>query len=204
MVVASVAVSPRLPETMVTHWNAAGHPDGTMSRFWGQFFLPLLTAGVVALLLISPRVDPRRQNIDAFRPLYNDFVVVLTVFLATTHGVVLAVNLGYDVPISSVVYVGVGLLVFFLGFLLDAAKQNWVVGIRTPWTLSDESVWNRTHEVGARLFKLAGVLAVVGAFAGEYAVYLVVGPLLVVALALVVYSYYLFERESDGDTAMSR
>ncbi|MFB6178369.1 MAG: SdpI family protein [Halorientalis sp.] len=197
MVAASVLAGPRLPETMVTHWGAGGQPNGTMSKFWGQFFVPLLTLGVVAVLFVSPKIDPKRENIEVFRPLYNDFIVLLTAFLAVTHGVALAWNLGYDVPIDTVVFAGVGLLIFYAGVLLDHAQQNWFIGIRTPWTLSDEAVWERTHEIGARLFKLSGILSFLGAFAGEYAVYFAVGPVLVSALALVAYSYFLFERTEN-------
>lgn len=198
MVTASFLVGPRLPEQMVTHWNAAGQPDGTMSKPGGQYLVPLLTLGTVAVLFVSPRIDPDQEHIAAFRPLYNDFVVLLTVFLAVTQGVVLAVNLGYDVPVSTVVYVGVGMLVFGTGSLLGRARQNWTVGIRTPWTLRDERVWDRTHAVGARLFKLAGLLAVAGAFVPAYGIVLVIVPLIGSSVALVAYSYYLYEQRPEG------
>ena len=160
--------------------------------------VPAITAGVIALTFLAPKIDPSRENIAAFRGVYNDFLVVLTAFLALTHGVVLAINLGYDLPINAVVYSGVGLLLVFLGTVLRTAQQNWLIGIRTPWTLSDEAVWDRTHEVGGWLFVASGLLALVGAFAGPYAPYLVVGPVLVSALVLTVYSYYLYERDGAG------
>ncbi|MFB6164966.1 MAG: SdpI family protein [Haloarculaceae archaeon] len=202
MVAASALLYPRLPETMVTHWGASGDPNGTMSRLWGAFFVPALTAGVAALLYAVPKVDPRRENYAAFRPLYDEFVVVLTAFLALTHGLTLAVNLGFDVPLTATVFAGVGLLLIYVGRLLGAADRNWFVGIRTPWTLSDETVWQRTHEIGATLFKLSGLLAVVGAFVPTYGVYLVLGPVVASALFLVAYSYYLYERR-DGDGSVA-
>lgn len=197
MTAASLVVGPRLPETMVTHWNAAGQPDGTSSKGWGQFLLPLVTLGTVVALFVSPRIDPDRANVEAFRPLYNEFVVLVTAFLAVTHAVVLAVNLGYPVPITTVILAGVGLVVYFSGTLLEQAQQNWTVGIRTPWTLDDERVWERTHEVGAQLFKLSGLLAVVGAFAPQYSMALAVGPVVLSAVAVVVYSYYLYRQQDD-------
>jgi uncharacterized membrane protein len=199
MFAASFALGPRLPETMATHWNAAGVADGTMPKFWGQVTVPAVTAGVVALTFLAPKLDPKRENIEAFRGVYNDFVVVFTAFLALVHGVALAINLGYDVPINAVIYAGVGLLFVYLGTVLRTARQNWVIGIRTPWTLSDERVWERTHAVGGRLFVASGLLALLGAFTGPYAVYLVVGPVLVSSLALVAYSYYLYERDESSE-----
>lgn len=199
MFAASFALGPRLPETMVTHWNAAGTPDGTMPKFWGQVTLPAITAGVLAMTFLAPKIDPKRKNIESFRGVYNDFVVVLTAFLALVHGVALAINLGYDVSINAVIYGGVGLLFVYIGTVLRKARQNWVLGIRTPWTLSDERVWDRTHEVGSWLFIASGLLALVGAFAGRYAIYLVIGPVFLSALALVAYSYYLYEHTETGD-----
>jgi uncharacterized membrane protein len=199
MFAASLALGPRLPETMVTHWNAAGVPDGTMPKFWGQVTVPAITAGVLVLTFLAPKIDPKRENIEAFRGIYNEFLVVLTAFLALVHGVVLATNLGYDIPIEIAVFAGVGALLFYLGDLLEAAEQNWMIGIRTPWTLSDEAVWRRTHEVGAWLFKLSGVLALLSWLAGPYAAYLAVGPVVLSALGLVVYSYYLHVRGAAGE-----
>jgi uncharacterized membrane protein len=199
MVLASLLAGPRLPETMAVHWNAAGQVDGTMGKLAGQFVLPAITAFVLGVLFVAPRVDPERAHVEAFREQYDDFVVVVTAFLALVHLAVLAVNLGYDVPMTGVVFGGVGLLVFYLGTLLDDAKQNWVFGIRTPWTLSDEDVWDRTHEVGAWLFKLSGVVALAGVLVPVYAVWLVVAPLVASTVVLTAYSYYLYARRENGE-----
>ncbi|WP_335999047.1 SdpI family protein [Halorientalis halophila] len=203
MAALSLLVGPELPETMVTHWDASGTPDGTMPKLLGQFFLPLLTAGVVALLFVAPRLDPSAEQDASFRAVYDAFVVVLTAFLAVVHVAVLGINLGHEVPVVSIVSICVGCLVYAVGVVLPQTQPNWVVGIRTPWTLADETVWERTHDRGATLFKLSGAVAFLGAVVPEYAVYVIVGPLLASAAALTGYSNYLYRQRpgpEDGTT----
>ncbi|KOX97622.1 SdpI family protein [Halorubrum tropicale] len=197
---ASLAVAPGLPERMVTQWNGAGEPTGTLPRTLGMWFVPGLAAGLIGLFALLPQIDPLGENIAAFRVHYDRFVVVVTAFLVAVHLAVLAVNLGYAVDVTTLAVAGAAALFYYLGTLLPHVEPNWFVGIRTPWTLSDDAVWDRTHALGARLFKLSAAIAVVGLFAGEYAVYFLVGPALATAAATVAYSYVLYARGPDeGD-----
>ncbi|ELZ44263.1 hypothetical protein C464_15560 [Halorubrum coriense DSM 10284] len=197
---ASLAVAPDLPEQMVTRWNAAGEPTGTLSRTAGMWLVPGLAAGLVGLFALLPRIDPLGENIAGFRVHYDRFVVVVTAFLAALHLAVLAVNLGYAVDVTTVAVAGAAALFYYLGTLLPHVEPNWFVGIRTPWTLSDDAVWDRTHALGGRLFKLSAALAVVGLFAGEYAIYFLVGPAVATAAITAGYSYVLYARRPDeGD-----
>ena len=200
---ASLAVAPDLPEQMVTRWNAAGEPTGALPRTTGMWLVPGLAAGLVGLFALLPRIDPLRENIAAFRVHYDRFVVVVTAFLAAVHLAVLAVNLGYAVDVTTIALAGTAALFYYLGTLLPHVEPNWFLGIRTPWTLSDDAVWDRTHALGGRLFKLSAALAVVGLFTGEYAVYFVVGPALATAAITAGYSYVLYARGTgeDGDAA---
>lgn len=83
----------------------------------------------------------------------------------------------------------------YLGFLLDHAEQTWFVGIRTPWTMSSERVWKKTHALGGTLFKIAGIISITGILFGRYALWFCIVPILFVAVYLVVYSYLEFRRE---------
>ncbi|ELZ54588.1 MULTISPECIES: SdpI family protein [Halorubrum] len=195
---ASLAVAPDLPEQMVTRWNAAGEPVGTLSKAAGMWFVPGLAAGLLGLFALLPRIDPLGGNIAAFRVHYDRFVVVFTAFLVGLHLAVLAVNLGYAVDVTTIAVAGGAALFYYLGTLLPHVEPNWFVGIRTPWTLSDDEVWDRTHALGGRLFKLSAVIAVAGLFVGEYAVYFLVGPALATAAVTAAYSYVLYARREDG------
>ena len=196
----SVLTAPELPTRMATHWNAAGQPDGTMPKAAALAFLPAMTAVLLVVFALVPRIDPLRENIAAFRPVYDWFVVVFTAFMAVIHGGVIAFNLGYEFDFTLLILTTVAGLFYYVGVLLEHAERNWFVGIRTPWALSSADVWDRTHRLGSRLFKLTALVALIGLFFGEYAIYFLVVPALLTAGITVVYSYYLYEQlERDSD-----
>lgn len=199
----SVLAAPELPEQVITHWNAAGEPDGTMAKPIALALIPGLTAILVGLFALIPRIDPLRENLDAFRDVYDWFVVLFAAFMTVLHGGIVAFNLGYDFDFTLLVLAAVAGLFYYIGILLDHAERNWFVGVRTPWTLSSETVWDRTHELGSRLFKLTAVVALLGLYFGDYAVYFLVVPAVSTAAITVVYSYYLYERLEDRPDAVS-
>jgi uncharacterized membrane protein len=192
--VLSVLAAPDLPERLATHWNAAGEPDGTMSKGVALAFLPALAALLLVLFAVIPRIDPLGENITEFRPLYDWFVVVFTGFLAAVHAGIVAFNLGYEFDFTLFVLAGIAFLFYYIGILLTEVKRNWFIGIRTPWTLSSPEVWDRTHELGSRLFKLTALVTLVGLFFDEYAVFFLLVPTLLTAGITMVYSYYLYQQ----------
>jgi len=197
----SVLAAPALPDPMVTHWNAVGDPDGTLSKALGLWLVPVVSLLMVLLFALLPRIDPLGENVAAFRPYYDWFVVVLTAYLFVVHAGIVAFNLGYRFDFTALVLAGAAGLLYYAGVLLTHADRNWFVGIRTPWTLSNEDVWERTNALGARLFKLTALVALVGLLAGDYAIYFLLVPVVLSAAVTVLYSYYLYARlEGDGTT----
>ena len=95
----------------------------------------------------------------------------------------------YYIPVS------IGLLFFYIGVLCENSKRNWFVGIRTPWTLSSDKVWDKTHKLGGKLFKIAGIIALIGIFFQNYVVYFILIPTFSVSIYLIVYSYVEFRKE---------
>ncbi|QCC49522.1 SdpI family protein [Halobellus limi] len=204
--VMSVLAAPELPARMATHWNAAGQPDGTMSKPAALALFPVISAVLLVIFAAIPRIDPLRENIISFRPVYDWFVVVFVVFMTVIHGGVIAFNLGYEFDFTLLVLAAVAGLLYYVGLLLTHAERNWFVGIRTPWTLSSDEVWARTHHLGGRLFKLTALISLIGLFFGDYAVYFLIVPVLLTAGISVVYSYYIYvqiERGSDTDSTNS-
>ena len=188
----------RLPDLMASHWNVNDQVDGYMPKFWGVFLLPLITLGMFVLFLVVPSRDPMKANIAQFREAFNLFIVLLVGFMIYLYGLTLAWSLGYDTfRMSSAMLPAVGLLFIFVGFLMRQAKRNFFIGIRTPWTLSSDAVWNETHRVGAILFVISGTLAFLGGFfGGTTAFWLLFAPLLGSTLFLLVYSYILYQKET--------
>jgi uncharacterized membrane protein len=193
--VLSIAAYPQMPEQIASHWNARGEVDGYMSRFWGLFFLPLLLAGLVLLFLAIPRIDPLRANIVEFQSYYDGFIIVFCLFMLLVHVQVILWNSGIEISPNLTFPIVFGLMFYYIGILLEHAKRNWFIGIRTPWTLSSEQVWAKTHQRGAKMFKLAGGIAVLGVFFLDYAFLFILAPVLLMAVYLVVYSYWTYRVE---------
>ena len=198
LVLASFALSAAfyssVPPIMASHWNAAGEADGTISRFWGLFLTPLISLGITALLLAIPKIDPLKANIQKFQGYYYGFVIAFLVYFLYIHLITLLWNVGWRFNFSQAIIPSAGFLMFFIGFLLGKAKRNFFIGIRTPWTLSNDQVWDKTHQLGGRLFKIAGIVIVLLAFIPEAAIYGLLITMLGSTLWLVVYSYLVYRR----------
>jgi uncharacterized membrane protein len=191
----TIDVYPALPDHVVSHWNAAGQADGYLEKPWGLSLIPLIMIACVALFTILPRIDPHKKNYEKFGNYYEGFVLVFVLFLLAVQFQIIFWSTGYQVSPNLTLPVLIGILFIYIGFLLGHAEQNWFVGIRTPWTLSSERVWKKTHELGGELFKIAGIISCAGVFAGSYALWFILVPVLAVAVYTVVYSYTEFRKE---------
>ena len=189
----------RLPDPMPAHWNAAGEIDGYMSKFWGIFLMPVITIALVPLFLVIPNIDPLKANIAKFRGVFNWFIVIFVAYMLFIYALTLAAALGVQFNMTVMLLPVVGLLFIGAGYMMSKAKRNFFIGIRTPWTLSSDRVWNETHRLGSTLFIACGVLAILGSFFGGMAAFwLMLVPLIVSSVFLVVYSYVLYRRETKG------
>ena len=195
--IASIIIYPSLPEMAASHWNAAGQVDGTMPRFWAAFLMPLISIGLLLLFLAIPAIDPLRANIAQFRSYYNAFIALIIVFLLFIHAVTLGWNLGYDqFNIGNAIVPAVGLIFLFAGVMMAKAKRNFFIGIRTPWTLSNDTVWEETHKLGSKMFIGAGIITILSAFFGEAGYSIMLPVILLTAFVPIVYSYILWRRIS--------
>src|SRR5215216_231689 len=165
--IAGLSLWNRLPDQMATHWNVNDQVDGYMSKFWGVFLMPLITLGMFLLFLVIPNIDPLKANIAQFRDAFNLFIVLLVGFTVYIYTLTLLWNLGYkNFGLGKAMMPALGVLFIFVGYMLRKAKRNFFIGIRTPWTLSSDRVWDETHRLGSVLFMVAGVLAFIGSFFG--------------------------------------
>lgn len=196
-IMAGVFLWNQLPEQMASHWNANDEVDGTMPRFWGVFLMPIVTLGMFALFIFIPNMDPLKANIVEFRETFNLFIVFFVMFMLYVHTLTLIWSLGYNnFKMSTALLPIIGLMFIFIGYMLRKARRNFFIGIRTPWTLSSDTVWSKTHQLGSILFMLSGVFAMIGGFfGGMLAFWLMFVPLIGSTLFLVVYSYVLYRNE---------
>jgi uncharacterized membrane protein len=186
---------PSMPDKMVSHWNGRGEADGTLPKFWALFLVPLTSAGLLLLFAAVPKMDPLRGNIGKFRGHYDGFVFLMMSFLLYIFLLTIAWNLGLRFAFIAAMVPALALLFYYCGVLIENAKQNWFVGIRTPWTLSSERVWDKTHKRGGKLFKIAGLVALPGILLPDYAIFLIIVPVILLSAYTVAYSYVEYAKE---------
>ena len=192
----SAAVYRRLPDPMVIHWNAAGEPDGYGSRAFGTFLLPFVILFIWGLLLVLPKVDPRRANIEQFRDSYDLLVIAVVSVTCLLHVGILGSALGWPIQVGRLVPLAIGGLFLVLGTLLPRFKSNFFFGIRTPWTLSSETVWARTHRVGGTAMMVVGALLVLAGVLGTARwLYVAIGGAAALVVVVLVYSYAAWRSE---------
>jgi len=186
---------PQMPDQMASHWNAQGKVDGYMPKFWGLFLMPLTSIFLFLLFVLIPKIDPLKANIDKFRNYYDGFVVFMITFLFYIYLLTIFWNLDIRFNMTRLLAPALGILFYYCGILINNAKRNWFIGIRTPWTLSSEKVWDKTHKIGGKLFKIAGIIALCGVFFQNYVLFLVLVPVISVSIYTIVYSYFEYQRE---------
>jgi uncharacterized membrane protein len=202
LVIAALAVAisiwayPSLPPRVATHWDLRGTPDGFSSRAWAVALIPVVIIVMTVLFNLLPKLDPRGENYAKFLSSYWLIANAVIVFILVAHGMIITTGLGYSVRIDRLMPLGVGLLLVFLGNYLTRVEPNWFVGIRTPWTLSSDRVWRKTHRTGGWLMVLGGLALASGAFLpGAVLLPLFIGTIAVVAVIPIVQSYVLWKRE---------
>ena len=192
---AGAALYPRLPETMATHWDFSGNANGWSSRAATVFGLPLF---ILALHLVCFYAESRETKKNR-NPVLRTVLLWFCPAVSLLGGAVtLGTGLGYEMPISTVVPVFMGLLFLILGNYLPKIRQNRTMGIKLPWTLASEENWTRTHRVAGFTWVAAGLLMLLSALLRLH------GPTVtVVLLALavgipVLYSYLYYRRYEKG------
>ena len=188
-VIATYAYQKIEGDKVASHWNAKGEVDGYMPKFLGIFLFPLIFIGLYVLFLVIPKIDPLKKNILQFRKYYDVFILVILLFLFYAFSLTILANLGYSFNMTTMLMPAIGLLFFGMGLFLKKLKRNWFIGIRTPWTISNDEVWKKTHLLGSKLFKLSGVIIFLGIFFQKYFLWFILIPVLISVVWLVIYSY---------------
>ena len=190
-IVAGALLYSRLPETMATHWDLNGEPDGWSSRAFAVFGLPGILLAVNLLLPFALKADPKRANMSDKLVMITLWIIPMISLLCC--GLTLARGLGYEVRVERWVPVFMGVLFIIIGNYLPKTKQSYTMGIKLPWTLNSEENWNRTHRLAGYLWVIGGAIFIITSFIGwSLAAFLII--LCVMVFIPTIYSYLLYRR----------
>lgn len=158
VLLATAVAYPHMPDRVPMHWDIHGDVDSWGSKSTLFTFDPGVMAGVMVLFAVLPWLSPKRFEIDSFRSTYLYMMVVFVAMLGYIHCVVLTAAFTSKIDVSRAVEGGVCLLIALLGNVMGKVRRNFYIGIRTPWTIANERVWNRTHRLAAKTSFAAGLL----------------------------------------------
>jgi uncharacterized membrane protein len=187
-----------LPDAPVAvHFGPDGQANGYQSRDVAMVLMPAITlATLVGCLWILPRLLPKSASIERSQTVYGVIMVAVTALLAVCFAGIVMTAAGKAPDMLKIVLVGTGLLFILIGNYMPKMRRNWLMGIRTPWTLADERVWDKTHRFSGPLFMLSGVITLGGAlFApADWRVPILMIAVLSVCFASYIYSYIAAKR----------
>ncbi|MBN2142326.1 SdpI family protein [Candidatus Woesearchaeota archaeon] len=188
------AFYPDMPDYMASHWDAQGVVNGYMPKACALFLLPVLSLVVFLLFMFFSRADPMNENIKKFIQHYDLLSTVVTAFIFYIFVLILAWNKGFRFDFVVFLVPALSILFYFLGVVVSKSKRNYTMGIRTPWTLQSDKVWDETHRIGGRLFKMCAIISLFGVLLPIMAVWLLLAPLLFTIIFIVFYSYHVYKK----------
>jgi immunity protein, SdpI family len=189
----AAAMSSRLPDRVPSHWDAAGRVNGTMPKPWGVFLLPLVMTALWLLFQVLPRLSPRGFEMESFSRVWGIITASVLAFMLFVEVLTLRAALTGAVLSPKVIFAAVGVLFAVIGGSLGKVTRNFFAGIRTPWTLASEEVWNRTHRLASKLFVATGLLVATAALF-DISWWWPFAALIVGSFIPVVYSYVIYRR----------
>lgn len=162
----SVWARGQIPEgTQVpVHWNLEGAADRFADAGEVLYIMPGMAIAMTALFLILPWLDPRRENIAASGKFWNAAGILCVLLLAYVHAIIVMNATGWKIDVIAALVPALSVMFAVIGNYLGKTRPNWFGGVRTPWTLSSDYAWEKTHRLAGRLFVLSAI-AGLGAWA---------------------------------------
>ncbi len=198
MAVYTLILYPSLPDRIPVHWNWRGEIDG-----WGPKSMIFMFPGLILLSIVAletlPALSPGQFRIDRFRGTFNYIVAIVAAMMTCTGIIILRAVQNHDMDLTKALIVVISLFLALLGNVMGKVRRNFYVGVRTPWTLASEKVWNETHRVAARWMVAGGIISALLAMLGVN-MGLCFAVIIVTALYPVLFSFFYYKRlEGRGD-----
>jgi uncharacterized membrane protein len=191
---------PSLPERVPTHWDLAGNINGYSSRALAVTLMPSILIVAWLLMLVLPPISPRGFGLEQSAPAFYSCILAVLALLLAMHFILLRAQTSDSAPSLTLLFASIGVLVAVIGSFLGRLKKNFWIGVRTPWTLASDEVWQRTNTLAGRLLIAGGGAIVIASFFGAAVIPVLIAVIGIAALVSILYSYVLYHRiEGFGD-----
>ena len=184
----------KLPEKVPVHWNIEGQVDryGDKSEL---ILIPLLLPLLIYVLFtIIPKIDPK-DKLKHMGKKYAVLKTVLTVFMSALSMLIIYAAMHESFYNPNYIFLLIGILFAILGNYFKTIRANYFIGIKTPWTLENETVWKETHKLAGKIWLIGGLIIVFGSLILEKTANTVLFASITITITLipVVYSYFKFQ-----------
>ncbi len=178
------------------HWNIHGQPDHYVPRddlFWYIMLSPLSMLVMTLLTYVLPWLSPKHFEVDLNRQLYYYVMFLVVLMMGALGGVISLVYLRPEMNFLRWLLGVFSVFFILLGNVLGKMPRNFWIGVRTPWTLANQTVWTKTHRLSAWMFVLAGCVGVAAAFL-DLTYWVFLGIIIVSVLIPIIYSLVVYKR----------
>lgn len=183
----------KLPDTLPTHFDVSGTPDDFSSKAYALFGLPTIMLGVTILTYVFTNLDPKRKNQnEKIMSITYIFLALLTVVISV---ITVFYGLGKEINVTTIISVLISLLILLIGNYLPKTKRNYTVGIKVPWTLESDYVWNKTHQLAGKLWVIAGIIGIITSFINPNIMFVAI---MIVTIIPIIYSYQIYKNQQKN------
>lgn len=187
-----------IPDIIPIHWGVDGSIDGWGPRYV-SLITPLMIVGIYYLWKVIPKVAVFKSAFRKLGDRYDHFLTVMILFFMVVQLMMIVSSFGVSVDARYFIIPSITILFMYIGRILKNVKRNYFMGIRTPWTLSSDKSWKQTHERGAKLFQVFGLLfLIILILPSEYMLLIIVIPLMSMIAYLYVYSYFVWKKDKKA------
>ena len=200
--VTAFAIYPMLPEKVPIHWNVYGEVDNWGDPLFGAFIFPVVGILVVIGFWGIPKIMVFKENLMQFEREYYMLELLLILFFMAMYVITMLPNFGVEMNMGVMISPLIAILFVGLGLMMPRFKRNFFVGIKTPWTLANDIVWDKTHKLGGKVFIAMGLIPLVAFLFPDMFLLVFMVPLFAGIGGIVIYSYLEFRKVNGSNVRL--
>lgn len=193
--IVSLWIYPLLPQEVPSHWNSEGIIDAWMNKNMAVLLFPMFTFITYLIMVLLPFADPYYKNYSKFAVHYFWYRTSVVLFFIMAYLFSLWVAMGLEMNIIYFIVPILSLFIMYNGFFMTKVKRNYFIGVRTPWTLHSEKIWDKTHEFGGRVIVATGMISLLSMLSVKYAFIIFISIVVIGFCIPSAYSYFIFKKE---------